>query len=197
MTTFFRRWGGRARIVENYEFTLKDAQGRVKPLFQLNRVGQALLKLGVLSPLTPKWLLRALFLGNWATTARYANLKTNAGLAGVASRINGAGGEAVFTYIAIGTGTTAPSASDTALQSEITTGGGARKSGTVSRETTTVTNDTATVQATFNFTASFNVSEAGLFNASTGGTMLSRDTFSAIPVASGDSLQITIKVQVS
>lgn len=184
-------------IKENISYELKDSQGRSKKLFQLNKFGQALMKMGVIKPTTNKTLLQALGLGYWTNKLHIANLVVDAGKAGVASRINGAGGEAAFSYIAIGTGTTAPAATDTALQSEITTGGGARQAGTISRVTTTVTNDTARVTATFNFTASFAVTETGLFNAATGGTMLNRLTFAAINVASGDSLQITVDVQVS
>ena len=125
------------------------------------------------------------------------NLVVSAGKAGVASRINGVGAEAVFTYLAIGTGTTAPAAGDTALQAEITTGGGARAAATASRITTTVTNDTAQLVYQWAFTASFAVTEAGIFNAASAGTLLARQTFSAINVVSGDRLEITWKVQVT
>lgn len=125
------------------------------------------------------------------------NLVVSAGKAGVASRINGAGSEAVFDYIAIGTGTTAAAAGNTTLETEITTNGGERTQGTASRITTSVTNDTAQVQKTFTFTGSFAVTEAGLLNAASSGTLLSRQTFSAVNVVSGDSLQITWKIQAS
>jgi hypothetical protein len=125
------------------------------------------------------------------------NLVVSAGKAGVASRINGDGAEAVFTHLAIGTGTTAPAAGDTALQAEITTGGGARAAGTASRVTTTVTNDTAQLVHQWTFTASFAVTEAGILNAASAGTLLARQTFSAINVVSGDKLEITWKVQVT
>ncbi|MCD6583644.1 MAG: hypothetical protein J7K71_03045 [Candidatus Omnitrophica bacterium] len=97
-----------------------------------------------------------------------------------------------FTYVAIGTGTTSPSASDTVLGNEVS-----RVSATVGRTTTSVTNDTATFDATFSFSSSYAITEAGIFNASSGGTMLARQTFSAINVASGDTLKISWKVQVS
>ncbi len=127
----------------------------------------------------------------------YHNLVVNAGLAGVASRINGDGSEAVFTYVAIGIGTTAAAAGDTALQSEITTGGGSRAAATVSRITTTVTNDTAKWVITYSFTASFAVTESGILNAASAGTMLARKVFGAINVANTDSLQISWTVQSS
>lgn len=125
------------------------------------------------------------------------NLVVSAGKAGAASRLNGAGGEAQFDYVAIGTGTNSPAAGDTALQTEISTGGGARKQGTTSRVTTSVTNDTARVSATFNLTASFAVTEFGLLNASSNGTLLARQTQTAINVANGDSLVVQWSIQVS
>lgn len=127
----------------------------------------------------------------------YHNIVTNAGKAQVAGLMLTDVAGTAFDFIAIGTGTTGEVAGDTALQTEITTGGGARAAGTGTRVTTSVTNDTAQLQVTFNFTASFAVTESGVFNASASGTMLARKTFSAINVVSGDSLQVTWKVQVS
>lgn len=124
------------------------------------------------------------------------NLVVSAGAAGIASRINGSGAEAAFTFIAIGTGTTAAAAGDTTLQTEITTNGGARAACTTSRVTTDVTNDTAQCVLTYSFTGAFAVTESGYLNAASAGTLLSRQVFSAINVASGDSLQITWKIDV-
>jgi len=129
--------------------------------------------------------------GNIKQIIKVKNLVVSAGKAQVAGLINGATTGA-FTYVAVGTGTTAPSSSDTALGTEV-----ARVSATVGRTTTNVTNDTATWSATFNFTSSYAITEAGIFNASSGGTMLARQTFSAINVVSGDSLTINWKLTVS
>lgn len=134
--------------------------------------------------------------GNLKEMRDISNLVTNAGFAGVASRINGAGSEAAFDRIAIGTGTTAAAATDTALETEITTGGGVRSIATTSRTTTDVANDTAQNVVTFNFSDSFAITESGVFNADTAGTMLARQVFSPINVANGDSLQITWKFDV-
>lgn len=123
------------------------------------------------------------------------NLVVDAGKAGLASRINGAGGEAAFTYVAIGTGTTAATATDTQLGTEITTGGGGRAAATCTRVTTTKANDTAQMQLTYNFTTNFAVSESGILNAASVGTLLCRQTFSTVNVANADSLQVTWKVQ--
>jgi hypothetical protein len=124
------------------------------------------------------------------------NLITNVGYAQVAGLINGVV-TTPFKYVAVGDGSstspgscTAPSATDTALGHEVS-----RVSATTGRTTTSVTNDTATWSATFNFTASYSLCEAGIFDASSGGNMLSRVTYSVVNVASGDSLVISWKVQ--
>lgn len=136
---------------------------------------------------------------------RFGNIKqrvaedviTNVGKARVSGLINGVV-TTPFTYIAIGTGTTAESATDTALVTEI-----ARKAATCSQETTNVTNDTARLEATFSsadgLTGTSNVSESGVFDAATGGNMLCRQTFTAIPINwdAGDSLQVIWKIVVS
>jgi len=121
----------------------------------------------------------------------YENLIVNVGKAQVAGLIGGVV-TGTFGYIAVGTGTTSPSASDTALQSEV-----ARVASTNTQVTTNVTNDTLQMQATFTFTASYAITEAGIFNASTGGVMLARQTFGAINVVSEDIIVITWKVIVS
>src|SRR4030067_1639812 len=70
------------------------------------------------------------------------NLIVTVGKAEAAGLLNGVTSGA-FTYLAIGLGVVAPAAGDTALGSEITTGGGARAAATCSRVTTPTTNDTA------------------------------------------------------
>ena len=102
-----------------------------------------------------------------------------------------------FDYLAIGTGTTAAAAGDTTLQTEIASGGGSRAAATLSRVTTSVTNDTAQLVYTWTFSSSFAVTECGVFSASSGGTLLARQVFAALNVASGDTLAITYKVAVS
>ncbi|MGB9759884.1 MAG: hypothetical protein ACPLZG_08690 [Thermoproteota archaeon] len=97
-----------------------------------------------------------------------------------------------FGYVAVGTGTTSPASTDTALGSEVM-----RVASTNTRVTTNTTNDTLQLQAIFNFTESYSITEAGIFNASSGGVMLARQTFGAINVVSGDSIVITWKVIVS
>ena len=125
------------------------------------------------------------------------NVITDVGKAQVAGLINGVV-TTPFKYVAIGTGTTAASASDTALEYEV-----ARKEGTTTRETTNVSNDTAVVEATFSsadgLSGSMAITEAGLFDASSGGNMLCRRTFDALNINwdAGDTLTIKWKVQVT
>lgn len=121
------------------------------------------------------------------------NIITNAGLAGLASRINGDGSEAAFTYLAVGIGTTAADATDTALESEITDSGLARAAATCSRVTTTQTNDTAQLLKSWSVTGTKAVTECGALNAAADGTLLGRQVFSAVNVVNSDVLQITYK----
>lgn len=125
------------------------------------------------------------------------NLIVSAGKAGMASRLNGSGGEAAFTYLAVGTGTTSPAAGNTTLETEIVDSGLARVNATASRVTTSVTNDTARLTTTFSVSGTKAVTEAGILNAASSGTLLCRQTFSAVNVVSGDSLQLTYSVQCS
>lgn len=187
-------------LYQNVEYSLRDKNGNFKPLFQDNAFATYLLKHGYLNPLwINSWYasLVAPFLGHWAFSKRCRNLVTNAGLGGISSRLNGAGGAAAFTYIAVGTGTASASASDTTLQTESSTSGLSRASATASQVTTTVTNDTAQLVNTFAVTGTVAVTESGVFNAASSGTLLCRQTFTAVNVVSGDNLQITWKVQAS
>lgn len=176
----------------NAIWRMTDKEGNKVKLFQDNALFRFLMKKGIVSPLFPKI---PFILGKWSDEKRVRNLVTNAGFAAQAGRLNGSTADAAFNYIAIGIGTTAAAATDTALGSEITTGGGARTAATCARKTTTVSNDTATLVNTFTFTGSFAVTESGVFNASTAGTLLCHQVFSAINVANGNNLQIEWDVQ--
>lgn len=126
----------------------------------------------------------------------FPNIITYDGYAEVAGLINGVTSGA-FTYIAIGIGITGELATDSALESEIVTGGGERASASVSRVTITQTNDTAQLMYTWTFSSSFAVTEAGVLDAASSGKLLCRKVFSVINVGNGDQLQITWRIQVS
>lgn len=121
------------------------------------------------------------------------NTITNAGLAAVAKLIGEGLSEDKFDYIGIGTDDTAAAATDTALGTEIES----RADCTVTNITTNETNDTAQFVGTVSITASRSIAEYGLFNASSGGDMLSRQVQSAINLESGDSIEITWKITVT
>ena len=116
------------------------------------------------------------------------NLVVTAGKGYVSSRIKDASATAM-SHMAIGSGSTAAAASDTALGSEL---------GRVSLTSTTVSSAVVTYVATFAAgTGTGAVTEAALLNASSGGTMLCRTVFSVVNKGSADSMTITWTVTVS
>lgn len=186
------------RVKDNVEYVLRDKYGNIKPIFQENRFAQFLFHKGILSPLwINEWYASLIspFLGHWSTKKQVSNLITNAGRALISGLINGSGSPAAATFIAVGTGATAASASDTTLQTETATSGLSRAAGTVSLVTTTITNDTAQILKSFSVTGTVAVTESGVLNASSSGTLLCRQVFSAINVVNTDTLQITWKIQ--
>lgn len=199
-------------LVENVYYELRDKEGNTKKLFQdglLNRFiyetvrkfynpyhANGEQKTGVLAHLALYGLRIPFLTGNWVSKLLVANGVTNTGMAGVASRINGDGSEAAFTYIAVGTGVGAFSAADTTLGTETAASGLSRAAATASRVTTDVTNDTAQLVKTFTVTGTVAVTESGVLNAASVGVLLCRQTFSAINVVNGDSLQVTWKIDV-
>ena len=124
------------------------------------------------------------------------------GLEMMARVLNGTfGGTPTFaapTYMALGSGVTAESTSDTALVTEITTDGGERAVATVGYEASYK----STWVKTFNFTGTLAINECGIFDGATPGAgnsnMLMRHKFAATKnVINGDSLQLTIKETMS
>jgi hypothetical protein len=172
----------------NTEARLYDAKGDPKTVWVENRLGAFL----------RRWLRREvrlpLLTGDHAYVRLTSNLITNVGHAAANARLSGQGAYSTFVNLALGTGTTAAAAADTALQTEITTGGGARGAATATQVTTTVANDTTQLVKTWTFTATFAVTEEGILDqAATGGNLLAHQVFAAINVISGDTLQITHK----
>jgi hypothetical protein len=98
-----------------------------------------------------------------------------------------------MTHMGVGTGTTAVAPTQSTLVTEI----GTRTAVSPTNTTVTVTNDTIQYVATFaagNGTGA--LTEAGIFNASTVGTMLCRTVFSVINKGADDSLTITWRVTI-
>jgi len=116
------------------------------------------------------------------------NLVVTAGKGYVASRMKDATATAM-SHMAIGSGSTAAAAGNTALGSEL---------GRVSLSSTSVSNAIVTYTATFAAgTGTGAVTEAALLNASSSGTMLCRTVFSVVNKGSADSMTITWTVTVS
>ena len=121
------------------------------------------------------------------------NTITNASLAEMSGLVGNTGSKTAFTYLAAGTGTTAAGATDTSLETEITDTGLERASATVSQVTTTATNDTLQLLKAWTATGAKAITECGAFNASSAGTMLGRQVFSAVNTAADDVFQLTYK----
>ena len=117
------------------------------------------------------------------------NTIVTAGKNDIASLITGAG--SVMTHMGVGTGTTGVTAGDTDLgtaldRNALVTSGGTASTNTIEYESVWNAGDGTGA-----------LTEAGLFSASTGGTMLARTTFSAVNKSASDILTITWTVTVS
>ena len=98
---------------------------------------------------------------------------------------------AAMTHMEVGTGTTAAAVGDTALQTAVA-------SSRVTLTSTTVTTNNVAYVATFPAgTGTGALTEAGIFNASSSGTMLCRTVFSVINKGAADTLGITWTVTVN
>ena len=116
------------------------------------------------------------------------NLVVTAGKGYVASRMKDATATAM-SHMAIGSGSTAAAASDTALGNQL---------GRVALTSTTVSNAVVTYVASFPAgTGTGAVTEAAILNASSGGTMLCRTVFSVVNKGAQDSMTVTWTVTVS
>lgn len=121
------------------------------------------------------------------------NLVVNSGLAFMSSRMLD-NSTAVASHMGLGTSTTAAAGAQTTLVSEV----GTRAAlSSATKVTTTVANDSVQYVATFdanNPVGLTAITEAGLFNANTGGTMIARTVFPVINKDVDDSLAITWKI---
>lgn len=126
------------------------------------------------------------------------NLITNVGFAELANLAGSVSTPAAFTYLAIGTGTTAAAVTDTTLVTESTADGLGRAAATLTRTTTTVANDTLQLVKTFTYSGSSLVAikEYGVFNASSSGILLSRTVGANAKnlEESGETLVLTYKL---
>jgi len=125
---------------------------------------------------------------NGDTVQEIPNVVVSDGKDYVASRMKDATATAM-SHMAIGTDSTAASSSDSALGTE---------SGRVSLTSTTVTNNEVEYVATFGAgTGTGAITEAGILNAASSGTLLCRTVFSVVNKGASDSMTITWTVTVS
>jgi hypothetical protein len=116
------------------------------------------------------------------------NLVVASGLDYIASRMKDAS-ETAMSHMAVGTGTTAASAADTALVTQ---------AARVALTSTTVTDNAVAYVATFAAgTGTGALAEAAILNASSGGTMLCRTVFSVINKGASDSMTVTWTITIS
>jgi len=94
-------------------------------------------------------------------------------------------------HVAWGTGAGTAGETDTTLFTEASE---TRVSGTKTKQTTTVSNDTYQVVGTITADGTKTITNAGLFDASTSGNMYVKGDFTGIALSLGDSIQFTFKV---
>ena len=114
------------------------------------------------------------------------NLRTNTGVNWQFNQMAGTTA-GVCTYLALSNDSAAPSATDTALAAEITTNGLARANATPAHSGNT---SSYTLTYTFTATGTQSAQKAGLFNASSSGTLCFENAFSPVAMNSGDTLQV-------
>ena len=134
--------------------------------------------------------------GNLKDERHFDNLIVDAGFEGVAYRIAPHDGTITPTspwnYVAIGTGSTAPAAGDTALVSELD------RKNDAQAEYTTTSGKQLKLEVSFGpGEGTGNIAESGLFNAVSGGDMLARQTFATISKGASDTLTVTWTITLS
>lgn len=126
--------------------------------------------------------------GSIKETRDIKNLVVTTGKTFIASRMVGVASN-VISHMAVGTGATAAAAGDTALGAE---------SARVAITSGTASGAVATYVATFPAgTGTAALTEAGLLNAASSGTLLCRTVFSVINKGANDSMTVTWTVTVS
>lgn len=126
--------------------------------------------------------------GKLKQTMEIPNLVVTTGLGFIASRMKDTSATAM-THMAVGSGATAAALGNTTLGTE---------EGRVALTSTTVTGAAVAYVATFGpGTGTAALTEAGLFNAGSVGTLLCRTVFGTVTKEAGDTLAITWTVTLS
>jgi len=119
--------------------------------------------------------------GNVKEERKINNLIVNAGLNFICDRMKN--DETAMTHMALGSGSTAAAANDTTLGSQL----GSRED----LDSSTVTSNQIVYVASFEAGDTTGaVTEAGIFNAASSGTMLCRTVFSVVNKAADDTLTV-------
>ena len=127
--------------------------------------------------------------GNIKEIRKAKNLVVSAGKTYIASRMVSGSVAPIMSHMAIGTGTATPGASDTTLGTE---------AGRVTLASGSNSANAITYTATFPAgTGTGAITEAGVLNAASAGTMLCRTTFPVVNKAAGDSIAVTWVVTIS
>ncbi len=120
--------------------------------------------------------------GNVKEERKINNLIVNTGLNFICDRMKN--DETAMSHMALGSGSTAAAANDTTLGSQL----GSREA----LDSDTVSSNTITYTSSFEAgDATGAVTEAGIFNATSGGTMLCRTVFAVVNKSADDSLSVT------
>lgn len=124
---------------------------------------------------------------NGQTVQEIPNLVVTTGKNFIASRMTGS--TTAMSHMSVGSTSTAAAAGDAALGAEL---------GRVALSSSSTTGAVTTYSATFPAgTGTGAVVEAGIFNASSAGTMLCRTTFAVVNKGANDTLTITWQITIS
>jgi hypothetical protein len=173
------------------EISIRDGKGRLKSIWQEYAIFHYLRKNFGIN--FPKFFG---ITGYYTKHVKYTNLVTNAGRALITNLIYDISTPTAPSYIGIGTGTTAAAATDTTLETEESGAGLNRAAATITSQTTTVSGDTGQSAITFTYTGGSDkaITEMGLFNAASGGTMVARTVFPVYTLQTNDQFTITHKL---
>ena len=126
--------------------------------------------------------------GNIKEERHIPNLVVTVGKNFIASRMVGTA-SAVMSHMAVGTSATTPAVANTALGAEV---------GRVALASSTASGNVITYKADFPAgTGTGALTEAGILNAATNGTLLCRAVFSVVNKAAADTLSITWNVTIN
>ena len=126
--------------------------------------------------------------GNVKDERNIKNLIVDTGLNFICDRMKN--DETAMTHMALGSGSTAAAAGDTTLGSQL----GSREA----LDSDTVSSNTITYTSSFEAgDATGAVTEAGIFNATSGGTMLCRTVFAVVNKSADDSLSVTWQISLT